>query len=90
MGLVADRLQRDAVLIEISQVYAQMARERITDDAPLLAEVRPDDLRLVAPRGSAGERLSRDGYVRASARLLLIPRFALPPATQPKAQGRLW
>ena len=23
-------------------------------------------------------------------RLLLIPRFALPPETQPKAQGRLW
>ena len=39
VGLVADRLQRDAVLIEISPVYAQMARERITDDAPLLADV---------------------------------------------------
>ena len=23
-------------------------------------------------------------------RLTLIPRFALPPETQPKAQGRLW
>ena len=23
-------------------------------------------------------------------RLLLIPRFALPPETQPKAQGRIW
>ena len=39
VGLVADRLQRDAVLIEISPEYAQMARDRITDDGPLLAEV---------------------------------------------------
>ena len=38
-GLVADRHQRDAVLIEISDEYAELARERIHGDAPLLADV---------------------------------------------------
>ena len=37
VGLVADRLQRSAILIEISPDYAEMARRRIDDDAPLLA-----------------------------------------------------
>jgi DNA modification methylase len=36
-GLVADRLGRDAVLIELNPTYAEMARERITGDAPLFA-----------------------------------------------------
>lgn len=39
-GLVADRLQRNAVLIELNPQYAQMARDRITGDAPLFAEVQ--------------------------------------------------
>ena len=39
VGLVADRLQRDAVLIEISAEYAEMARKRIQEDATLLAQV---------------------------------------------------
>ncbi len=34
-GLVADRLQRDAVLIELNPSYADMARKRIVGDAPL-------------------------------------------------------
>ena len=38
-GLVADRLGRDAILIEISEKYADMARRRIEDDAPLFADV---------------------------------------------------
>lgn len=38
-GLVADRLQRDAVLIELNPAYASMAGNRIRDDAPLFAEV---------------------------------------------------
>ncbi len=36
-GLVADRLQRSAVLIELNPAYAEMARRRIDGDAPLLA-----------------------------------------------------
>lgn len=38
-GLVADRLQRDAILIELNPEYAAMARRRIYGDAPLLTEV---------------------------------------------------
>ena len=39
-GLVADRLQRDAVLIELNPEYAAMARNRIQSDAGLLASVQ--------------------------------------------------
>jgi DNA modification methylase len=38
-GLVADRLQRDAILIELNPEYAEIARRRIAGDAPLFAEV---------------------------------------------------
>lgn len=34
-GLVADRLGRDAILIEINEDYAAMARDRIRGDSPL-------------------------------------------------------
>lgn len=37
-GLVSDRLQRNAILIDLSDEYEKMARERIQDDAPLFAE----------------------------------------------------
>ncbi|MFT3819858.1 MAG: site-specific DNA-methyltransferase [Rubrivivax sp.] len=38
-GLVADRLQREAILIDLDERNAPMARKRILDDAPLLASV---------------------------------------------------
>lgn len=38
-GLVADRLGRDCIGIELNPAYADMARRRILGDAPLLAEV---------------------------------------------------
>jgi DNA modification methylase len=38
-GLVADRLQRNAVLCELNPEYAEMARRRIYGEAPLFAEV---------------------------------------------------
>ena len=38
-GLVADRLGRDAVLIEINAEYADMARERLVSDSPLFVQV---------------------------------------------------
>jgi DNA modification methylase len=38
-GLVADRLARHAVLIELNPEYAQLARDRIIGDAPLFTEV---------------------------------------------------
>jgi DNA modification methylase len=39
VGLVADRLQRDAVLIELNPAYAEMAERRLHRDAGLFAEV---------------------------------------------------
>lgn len=41
-GLVADRLGRDAVLIELNPSYAGLADNRTTDDAPLFADVRTE------------------------------------------------
>ena len=37
--MVAGRLGRDAILIELNPDYAEMARKRIIGDAPLFAEV---------------------------------------------------
>ena len=42
-GLVAARLQRDAVLIEINADYAAMARRRIDDDMPPLFRQEQDE-----------------------------------------------
>ncbi len=39
VGLVAARLQRNAILIEIKSEYVDMAYHRIRADAPLLCEV---------------------------------------------------
>jgi DNA modification methylase len=39
-GLVADRHRRDAILIELNPEYAEMARRRIYNDAPLFADVQ--------------------------------------------------
>lgn len=38
-GMVADRLGRNAVLIELNPEYAEMARKRVSDDAGMFAEV---------------------------------------------------
>jgi DNA modification methylase len=38
-GLVADRLQRDAILIELNPDYAELARRRIEGDASLFTKV---------------------------------------------------
>jgi DNA modification methylase len=38
-GLVAERLGRDAILIELNPQYAEMARARIHGDAPMFASV---------------------------------------------------
>lgn len=38
-ALVADRLQRHSILIELNPEYAEMARQRIRKDSPLLAVV---------------------------------------------------
>jgi DNA modification methylase len=38
-GMVADRLGRNAILIELNDEYATLARNRIHNDAPMFAEV---------------------------------------------------
>ena len=38
-GLVADRLQRDCIGIELNADYAAMARARVLGDCPMFAEV---------------------------------------------------
>jgi DNA modification methylase len=38
-GLVADRLGRDSLLIELNPAYAEMMRRRITGDAPLFVDL---------------------------------------------------
>jgi DNA modification methylase len=38
-GLVADRLQRNALLIELNPEYADLAKTRIQEDAPLFASI---------------------------------------------------
>jgi site-specific DNA-methyltransferase (cytosine-N4-specific) len=38
-GLAADRIGRDALLIELNPAYAETARRRISGDAPLLTDV---------------------------------------------------
>lgn len=38
-GLVADRLQRSAILIELNLAYSEMADKRVRGDAPLFAEM---------------------------------------------------
>jgi DNA modification methylase len=39
-GLVADRLGRDAILIELNPAYAEMARDRLRRDAGMFADIR--------------------------------------------------
>ena len=42
-ALVADRLGRDAIGIELNPAYAEMARRRVYEDAPLFADVSGPD-----------------------------------------------
>ena len=44
VGLVAERMGRDSILIEINKEYADMARDRIVNDAPLLTDVQTEEL----------------------------------------------
>jgi hypothetical protein len=39
VGLVAARLGRDAVLVDLNPAYVEMARAKIADDAPLAHDV---------------------------------------------------
>lgn len=72
-GLVADRLGRNAILIELNPAYAEIARKRITGDGPLFAEVSiPEGPRaydecireIRARKVAAGELPIIEGYDR--------------------------
>lgn len=39
VGLVAERMQRNSILLELDERSVAMARDRITEDAPMLSEV---------------------------------------------------
>ena len=43
VGLVADRLQRNAILIEISDEYARLAEDRILGDAPMFVDISVEE-----------------------------------------------
>jgi DNA modification methylase len=56
--LVADRLQRDAIGIELNTAYTEMAMERCRDDAPLFVDVPvadPEDERMADLFAEAAE-----------------------------------
>jgi DNA modification methylase len=55
-GLVADRLGRDAILIELNPVYCEMAAQRIRADAPLLPIVITGVEGRFAPEASSSHR----------------------------------
>lgn len=40
-GLVADRLQRNAILIELNPTYAEIAKKRLHGDAGMFSEIEP-------------------------------------------------
>ena len=44
VGLVADRMRRNSVLIDINKDYAAMAHDRIYNDAPLLVDIQTGTL----------------------------------------------
>jgi DNA modification methylase len=56
-GLVADRLQRSAIMIELNPAYVAMACKRIVQDAPLFAKVATNEPRPIAhAQGVAGSK----------------------------------
>ena len=60
-ALVADRLGRNAVGIDLSHQYVEMARERLTADCPLFADLSPPP-----PSDDAYDRPIRDLFEEAA------------------------
>lgn len=56
-GLVADRLQRDCIGIELNPAYAEIARKRIQEESTLLADVHLVIGASQAPAAEDGEQL---------------------------------
>lgn len=57
-GLVADRLQRNAVLIELNPEYADMAARRIKNYAPMFTDVQLENFSQSVPVASASSTLN--------------------------------
>jgi DNA modification methylase len=55
VGLVAERLGRDAILIELKPAYAAMAERRIREEAPLLTAVAVEGELPAEVEGESGE-----------------------------------
>ena len=83
VGLVADQLQRDAVLIELNPAYAEMARARIHNDAPLFADADPDP----AYDWRENTRGCYDLAIAEQRRDLLARNPASQEATQDRGEG---
>jgi DNA modification methylase/transcriptional regulator with XRE-family HTH domain len=77
VGLVADRLGRDAILIELKPEYAAMAERRIREEAPLLTAV--------AVEGAA----LPDAPAEPSAKSVMTPRRDGARWYQPDGLGEL-
>lgn len=56
-GLVADRLGRNAILIELNPAYAAMAEKRLAGDAGLFASVAANDLRVLDRKDAQQSKL---------------------------------
>jgi DNA modification methylase len=62
VGLVADRLQRNAILCELKPEYADMESARITNDAPMFADVEGG--RDAPPTGKVTDKQGASGLRR--------------------------
>jgi DNA modification methylase len=76
VGLVADRLGRDAILIELKPEYAAMAERRIREEAPLLTAVAVEGETMEPPPMESGGKA------------LTTPRGAHEGARWNQNQGR--
>jgi DNA modification methylase len=96
VGLVAERLGRDAILIELKPEYAAMAERRIREEAPLLTAVEVEGLptdwepepavpmlkALTTPRGD-GSRMTCEGFARPNGQPWASRARVTPPAPDP-------
>lgn len=59
-ALVAERLQRDAILCEMNPEYAEIARARIASEAPMFADIAVSHALADAPTASPAARAASD------------------------------
>jgi DNA modification methylase len=74
VGLVASRLQRNSVLIEINEYYCEMGRWRMVRDAPLLVDV--EIRKEVVSDGQETQEAETEAGARAGAGVLSVEQEA--------------